>query len=200
MRQNDAEITRYIDLIVVKIAKSLNALGELMMRWQQYLATTCLMLIVSLTALTAAAEMTHPKKSDIQAHMTWVRAVPPVANTTAAYMMLHNYSQQDDRLIAIESPVAEKVEMHATDMNNGIMRMTKLQGLTVPAKGLVMFEPAGYHIMLINLKQPLNVGSMVPITLVFENHGAVDMKLMVSHPPEGEPDMEMSHGDHQMHH
>lgn len=172
------------------------------MQWLQRLATTGLVLMVSLVTLTAEAEMKHAKASDIQAHMTWVRAVPPVATTTAAYMMLHNYSQQDDRLIAIESPVSEVVEMHATEMNDGIMKMTKLQALVVPAKGHVMFEPTGNHIMLINLKQPLKVGSMVPLTLVFEHHGRIDMQLVVSHPPEGSDsgEMGMQHNGHQMNH
>ena len=172
------------------------------MQWLQRLATTCLVLVVSLVTLTAEAEMKHVKASDIQAHMTWVRAVPPVATTTAAYMMLHNYSQQDDRLIAIESPVSEVVEMHATKMSDGIMKMTKLQGVVVPAKGHVMFEPTGNHIMLINLKQPLKVGSMVPLTLVFEHHGRIDMQLVVSHPPEGSDsgEMGMQHNGHQMNH
>ena len=107
------------------------------MQWLQRLATTCLVLVVSLVTLTAEAEMKHAKASDIQAHMTWVRAVPPVATTTAAYMMLHNYSQQDDRLIAIESPVSEVVEMHATEMNDGIMKMTKLQAGGISPLALV---------------------------------------------------------------
>ncbi len=172
------------------------------MQWLQRLATTCLVLLVSLVTLTAEAEMKHAKASDIQAHMTWVRAVPPVAKTTAAYMMLHNYSQQDDRLIAIESPVSEVVEMHATEVSDGIMKMTKIQDVVVPAKGHIMFEPAGNHIMLINLKQPLKVGSMIPVTLVFEHHGRIDMQLVVSHPPEGNDsdEMDMQHSGHQMNH
>ncbi|WP_250655446.1 copper chaperone PCu(A)C [Alkalimarinus coralli] len=173
-----------------------------MMRWLGRFTASCLILVLSLSAVTASAEMNHTKKTDIQAHMTWVRAVPPVATITAAYMMLHNYSQQDDRLIGIESPVAGVVEMHASDMSDGVMKMVKLQEVVVPAKGFVMFEPAGNHIMLIDLKQPLKVGSMVPLTLVFEHHGRVDMQLVVSHPPEGQSngDMEMQHSGHQMNH
>ncbi|MFD2231272.1 copper chaperone PCu(A)C [Alkalimarinus sediminis] len=172
-----------------------------MQRLQQWVATG-FVAVMSLVALTAEAEMKHVKASDIQAHMTWVRAVPPVATTTAAYMMLHNYSQQDDRLIAVESPASEIVEMHATEMSDGVMKMIKLDDVLVPAKGYVMFEPAGNHLMLINLKEPLKVGSMVPLTLVFEHHGRVNMQLKVSHPPEGshKGEVKMQHGDHQMHH
>ena len=172
------------------------------------LKTVICVLIMGLMAINAEAEMNHTKaekhpanKSDIQAHMAWVRAVPPVAVTTAAYMMLHNYSTKDDRVIAIETPVAEAVEIHSSEMSNGTMKMVKLDALTVPAKGHVMFEPVGHHIMLINLKQPLKVGDMVPLTLVFENHGRIDMQLPVSHPPEGSAnDGDMDHSSHHMNH
>ncbi len=166
------------------------------------LKTVICVLIMGLMAINAEAEMNHSevekhpaKKSDIQAHMTWVRAVPPVAVTTAAYMMLHNYSKQDDRIIAIETPVAEAAEIHSSEMSDGTMRMVKLDSLTVPAKGYVMFEPVGHHIMLINLKQPLKVGDMVPLTLIFEDHGRIDMQLPVSHPPESSANEGMDHGD-----
>jgi len=155
---------------------------------------------MGLMAPLAKAEMRHAKKADIQAHMGWVRAVPPVAATTAAYMMLHNYSKQDDRIISIESPVAEAVEIHTSEMSNGTMKMLKLEDVTVPAKGYIMFEPAGHHIMLINLKQSLKVGDMVPLTLIFEDHGRIDMQLPISHPPEGSEHGDMDHSSHDMNH
>ena len=177
------------------------------MRWFERLSTVFFILLTSLFAVTATADMQHSKKSDIQAHMAWVRAGPPVATNTAAYMMLHNYSQQDDRVVAIESSMAEVVEIHSSEMNDGVMKMSKLQEVVVPAKGYIMFEPAGHHIMLINLKQPLNVGSMVPITLIFEQHGRIEMQLVVSHPPENSSpgntaprNMDMQHSGHKMDH
>ena len=167
------------------------------MRSLDRLKTVLCVLIMGLMIPLAQAEMHHAKKSDIQAHMGWVRAVPPVAVTTAAYMMLHNYSKQDDRIIGIETPVAEVVEIHASEMSNGTMKMVKLDDVTVPAKGYVMFEPVGYHIMLINLKQPLKVGEMVPLTLIFEDHGRINMQLPVSHPPEGTGHEGMDHSGHE---
>lgn len=172
------------------------------MHWFKPLSTGVLIFIMGLAAATAATAMSHGKKSDIQAHMAWVRAVPPVATNTAAYMMLHNYSQQDDRIIGVESPVAAAAELHSSDMSGGTMKMKKLDNLTVPAKGYVMFEPASHHIMLINLKQPLKVGDTVPVTLVFEHHGRIDMQLSVSEPPEAHnsQEMENSHNNHNMNH
>jgi periplasmic copper chaperone A len=177
------------------------------MRSLDSLKTAICVLIIGLLALSAKAEvnhakaeMHHAKKSDIQAHMGWVRAVPPVAVTTAAYMMLHNYSKRDDRVISIETSVAEAAEIHTSEISNGTMKMLKLEDVTVPAKGHIMFEPAGYHIMLINLKQPLKVGDMVPLTLIFEDHGRIDMRLPVSHPPEDSKHEGMSHSGHDMNH
>ena len=176
------------------------------MRLYKHLSTVFI-LVISFMTLTVSAEMQHgaaemqpAKNSDIQAHMGWVRAVPPVSTNTAAYMMLHNYSEQDDRILSIESSAAAAAEMHSSKMNDGVMEMIKLDEVMVPAKGHVMFEPAGHHIMLINLKEPLKVGAMVPFTLVFEKHGRIDIQLIVSHPPENNQknDAKMKHSGHDM--
>lgn len=166
------------------------------MKWMQRLVMLGLVGLASMIANPAMADSQPVKATDIQAHMGWVRAVPPVSSNTSAYMMLHNYSQQDDQLVDILSPVAEVVEMHKTDMQDGVMKMSRMHSVTVPAKGHVMFEPAGNHIMLINLKEPLKVGSSVPLTLVFKHHGDINIQLDVTHPPESTKPMQHNHSMH----
>lgn len=49
------------------------------------------------------------------------------------------------------------------------MRMRAIDGLALPAGKPVKLEPGGYHVMLMQLKGPLNAGDSVPLELVIEN-------------------------------
>ena len=53
----------------------------------------------------------HGKKN-IMVHNPWVGAVPPVSETSAAYMMLMNHGDKDDQLLSVKSSIAKVVEIH----------------------------------------------------------------------------------------
>jgi len=44
---------------------------------------------------------------------------------------------------------------------------------------MLKFEPGGYHLMLIDLSQPLAAGDVIEITLVFEDAGQITIKAVV---------------------
>jgi hypothetical protein len=69
-------------------------------------------------------------------------------------------------------------------MEGDVMRMRALpQGLELPAGKPVELKPGGYHVMLINLKQPVKAGDTVPVTLVVEGKdgkkASIDIKAQV---------------------
>lgn len=86
------------------------------------------------------------------------------------YLTLTNQGSEADRLIQVESPVAASAGLHQTTMDSaGVMRMRPLDGgLQIPAGEQVLLEPASYHIMLVDLKQNLNLGDLFPVVLTFE--------------------------------
>ena len=59
-----------------------------------------------------------------------------------------------------------------TTMGGGSMTMKPVDAIELPAGKAVKLEPGGYHIMLIDLVQPLAVGDRIEITLTFEKAGA----------------------------
>ena len=97
------------------------------------------------------------------------RAVAPGVPVSGAYLTLDNTDGADHALVAAHSDVAESVELHSHVMDDGMMRMRKLQRVALPADGTVVFEPGGLHIMLIGLKKPMNAGESVDIELEFED-------------------------------
>ncbi|KAB0678116.1 copper chaperone PCu(A)C [Aureimonas leprariae] len=110
----------------------------------------------------------------------WSRATPPAAKTGGGYLTLTNGGTSDDRLLSARSPAAPDVQIHEMKVENGVMTMRRLEnGLPVPAGQEVALKPGASHLMLIGLRQPLKAGDSVPLTLVFEKAGAVDVTLKV---------------------
>ena len=53
-------------------------------------------------------------------------------------------------------------------MEGDVMRMRAVQRIALPAGRKVELKPGGYHVMLVDLKQPLAKGDKVPLTLRVE--------------------------------
>ncbi|QGG95880.1 copper chaperone PCu(A)C [Actinomarinicola tropica] len=106
----------------------------------------------------------------------WARTSPMMAANGAAYMRIT--SPVDDRLVAasVSPDVAMTTEVHETSMSDdgsGEMMMQEVDGIDLPAGETVALEPGGYHVMLMGLTEPLEVGGEIEITLELESGGTV---------------------------
>jgi copper(I)-binding protein len=96
----------------------------------------------------------------------WIRATVPQQKATGAFMQLS--AAQDTRLVEAKSPFAGTVEIHEMKMENNVMKMRAVQGVDIAAGKAVDLKPGAYHVMLMGLKEQMQEGASVPITLVFE--------------------------------
>jgi copper(I)-binding protein len=113
----------------------------------------------------------------------WVRGTVAGQMATGAFMKLQ--SAKDARLIEASSPVAGVVEIHEMAMENNVMRMRAVNALALPAGRAVELKPGGYHVMLMDLKQQMKEGEVVPVTLVVESAGkreTIEVKAAVRAP------------------
>jgi protein SCO1/2 len=99
----------------------------------------------------------------------WLRESDRAAKTNAAYMTLINVGAEEVKLVKIESPLFEKVEMHEMAMDDGLMAMRQLTDLVIPANGQARFAPGGWHLMLHGPREYLTTGQSVDMTLVFDS-------------------------------
>ena len=99
----------------------------------------------------------------------------------AVYMQLSNIGAAD-RLISAESAVAEVVELHSVEDTNGVMAMRQVDGIDIPANGATALEPGGFHVMLIGVKEELEVGETFMLRLTFEQSGSIGVPVNVRHP------------------
>lgn len=115
----------------------------------------------------------------------WSQELPPNAPTVAAYFTLQNQGATADRLMGVDSPIAEKAELHEHVMQANLMKMQQVPGVTLPAHGEVKFAPMAYHVMLLDLKDRslLQDGKHFPLTLHFEKAGAVTVEVSVQRQP-----------------
>ena len=114
----------------------------------------------------------------VESHEAWVRNANQ-GEITAVYMILHNHTNVDDALIGVSTDVAEAAELHLSEVQNDVMTMTPQEKIEIPADGEVVLESGGYHIMLIGLKQDLQVGGEITVTLNFENYPDVPVTVPV---------------------
>lgn len=97
----------------------------------------------------------------------WVRATVVSQKATGAFMKL--VSDNDVTLVSARSDIAGTVEVHEMKMENDVMRMRAVDGLKLPANQPVELKSGGYHLMMMDLKKQLKLGTEAQITLVFKN-------------------------------
>ena len=124
------------------------------------------------------------KVGDIMVAHPWA---PPMTGSkltnSAAYMRLTDQGTKPDELISASSPVAQKVELHVFNVENGVYGMHPVQAIEVmPGAASTVLRPGGAHVMLEGLKQPLKVGETFPLTLTFKDAGQLCVEVEVRSP------------------
>ena len=141
-----------------------------------------------------------PMASDIEITGAWARNSPMMATAGAAYMSI--MSMNGDRLLAasVDAAVAAAAEVHevvpaegsdnsmpmgdmgsdtSMPMASGEMVMREVEAIEIPAGETVMLMPGGYHVMLIDLVAPLEIGQTFDVVLTFETAGDVTVTVEV---------------------
>ena len=139
-----------------------------------------LFLAAAMSVLALPAMAHDYKIGSIEITTPWTRATPPSARTGGGFMTITNKGTVADRLVSARSNASDKVEVHEMQMDGNVMRMRELaKGLEIPPGATVMLKPGSYHIMFMELKTPFAKDAKVPMTLVFEKAGSIDIQLDV---------------------
>jgi copper(I)-binding protein len=131
--------------------------------------------------LGCSAALAHSYKlGSLEIGHPWARATPPTAPTGGAFLTITNTGTTADRLVSVRSPAADAVQVHEMKMEGNVMRMREISGgLEIPPGATVTLAPGGLHIMMMGLKAPFKQGEKVPVTLVFEKAGSIEIALAV---------------------
>lgn len=123
------------------------------------------------------------KLGDLDISGGYVRAMLPGQPVGGGYITIHNTGKTDDKLTSVTSSAAGKVELHEMKMEGQIMKMREVKGgVTIPAGATVTLSPSGMHLMFKQVKEPFKQGGAVPVMLMFDKAGMVDITLPVTSP------------------
>ena len=135
---------------------------------------------VMLAALWLATGAVWAQAPSIKVEGAWVRATVQGQKSSGAFM---NLTAKDGAvLVGASSPAAGIAEVHEMKMDGDIMKMRTVPALDLPAGKTVQLQSGGYHLMLMDLKQPLAKGSTVPLSLRFRDGKGVESTLELAVP------------------
>jgi periplasmic copper chaperone A len=124
----------------------------------------------------AQAHETLSKDGTILIQNLWTRATPNGAKVAGGFITITNKGTAPDRLIGGSAKTAGRVEVHEMAIDNGVMKMRELdKGLEIKPGETVELKPGGFHLMLMDIKEPAVEGGKLEGTLVFEKAGTIEI-------------------------
>lgn len=140
-----------------------------------------------------ALSLAAPAMAEIEIHDPYARSSNPMAG--AAFMVIQNTGDTDDRLIGVRSEVAARTELHThEESDEGVMRMIHVEdGFNLPAGDEISMQRGSEHVMFMGLTAPFEQDDMISITLIFEGAGEmiVDVPVDQNREATGEMDADM---------
>lgn len=127
-----------------------------------------------LTVCLAAATLTACGKADMSAQDAWVRLPAVPGRPAAAYVTIQGGGETTS-LMKIATPAANRTELHEMKSEGGMMTMSPLDSLPIPAGETVKLAPGGAHAMLFDVAPTLRAGGTIPLRLSFANGRTIEV-------------------------
>jgi copper(I)-binding protein len=155
--------------------------------------TRSLLLAVILALSTSAGFALDYKLGALEIKQPWARATPKGAAVAGGYVRITNTGTTPDRLTGGSLTAAGRIEIHEMATVDGVMKMRPLPtGIEIKPGETVELKPGSFHMMFMDLKQPLTQGQPIKGTLVFEKAGTIEIEYAVA--PIGAPGPSGGHG------
>ena len=111
----------------------------------------------------------------------WGRASPMVADAAAFYVTIDNDSETDEQLVGATSDRCGAIEIHNSEMNDGVMSMGQADSelLALPSGGTLEMAPAGLHVMCLQVTEAPQLGEEISVTLEFESGATLNATVSI---------------------
>jgi len=120
--------------------------------------------------------------AQISVEKAYLRASIPGSNISAAYMTIVNNGEKTVTLLGASSNISPRIEIHQNTMKNNMMRMRKMEIISIKAKERIALQPSGIHLMLFDVTKPLQPQQEVELTLHFSNSEPVSLQVPIFSP------------------
>jgi copper(I)-binding protein len=139
-------------------------------------------IVLVLWACTGGIAAAHDYKlGNLHIVHPWTRATPKGSTVGGGFLKITNNGTTPDRLVGGSSPISGRFEIHEMSMDNGVMRMRQLKdGLVIKPGETVELKPGSFHVMFVDLKEPIKEGARLKGTLEFEKAGKVEVEYVAA--------------------
>jgi copper(I)-binding protein len=138
----------------------------------------CCLMIPAFLLFLSPSFYSKPRVPEVRVKAAYVIPAPK-GTTSGAFFTIVNSSSAQDTLYKVEADFAESAQLHESVKGNGMIGMKQVRFVSIPPKSSIKFEPGGYHVMLIGVKQDLKIGMKVTFKLVFKHGGKVVVNAVV---------------------
>jgi hypothetical protein len=93
----------------------------------------------------------------------------PGRNVTAVFVTLENRGSVPRALVRGATPAADTLELHEMKREDGMMKMSPVKSIEIPANGTAELRPGGLHLMLFGVRKPLAAGDSITVSLTLDD-------------------------------
>lgn len=115
---------------------------------------------------------------DIRVMHPWA-IVAAAGKSSPVYMTLTNAGAEPDKLVDVEAKAAGRAEIQKAKKGTGATSYEAIPTVELGARKTVAMQPGGMRVLLVDLKEPLRHEYTLPLTLVFERAGRVDIQAVI---------------------
>lgn len=139
-------------------------------RFPQHIVARCAVALTVVLSLPATDRgLLHAQTATVSVRDAWVRDPGAIRKVTAAFFVLENTGPAVRAVVSATCDIAETVELHEMVRDGGMMKMSPVKSIEVPANGKTELKPGGLHIMMFGLKSQPAAGDTVRLTLKFDD-------------------------------
>jgi hypothetical protein len=134
--------------------------------------------IVAVIAM-AIGSMAHGGEAALKLADAWVPTTEKVGADVPLLLTIHNEAGPEDVLLRVRCPVANFSERHTVDRGEGAPAMRSVRSIPIAASGTTVLKVDGYHIMLLQTRQPLAAGDKFTCVIDFQKAGTIETEVNV---------------------
>lgn len=132
--------------------------------------------ILSASVLAMMA-VTTAYADEVKVKDAWTRATAPGQDSAMVQLVIT--SKKAAKLVGVACKDASTAEMHSMVMEGDLMKMRQVDAIELPAGKAVDLGEAGYHLMLLGLKKPLEAGKKTNCEMVVRGADGKDQKVQL---------------------
>ncbi|WP_407175861.1 copper chaperone PCu(A)C [Bradyrhizobium sp. STM 3562] len=147
------------------------------------LAAAARRLLIAAVALMASRSISLAGDEALRIVDAWVPATDRIGADVPLLLTIRNEADAADALLRVRCPIANFSERHTVDRGEGAPAMRMIPQIPLAAGSTTVFKPDGYHVMLLQTRQPLASGERFTCSIAFQKAGTIETEVNVRQLP-----------------